>query len=170
MNVKNLKPEFKIVENNNLSGLRMGHILAQFPANVGDIAHTTWGAQDVLENGIIVGLDADGTIKNYVDGKAFLVFGEELLDGNHVGLDQYGEAFEDDIVYPRAVALNAGDTFTTNNVDVGAVTATNCFAAVVAGVLTLQVAETGAQFIAKKTTLPTGVVGYKMTFLDRVLA
>lgn len=173
MNIKFNKPEFKIVEVNNLTGLRIGHVMAQRVAKVADVAHTTYGTQDVLENGVVVGLDADGTIKNFAEGVPFLVYLEPLIDGYHVGADQQGEAFDENgEVYPRAVALYAGDTFTTNNYDAGEVadTVDTCFAKVVNGVLALQVTETGASFIAERTTLATGDEAFKFTYLARELA
>ncbi len=168
-----LRPSFKVVEPNKLTGLRIGHVLAQQVALVDNIAHTTFGTTDVLENGVIVSLDADGTIKNYADGTGmFLVYNEELIDGAYVGSDQQGEPFVDGKVYPRAIALYEGDVFTTDNFAKNGVadTVTDCYAKPVKGVLNLQVATTGAQFIATRTRMPNGKEGFKFTFLNRTLA
>ena len=79
-------PTFKVFEVNNLTGLRNGHILAQMKADVSKIAKKAAGDGEWIENSIIVGLDADGTISNYDAAK-----------------------------HPRCIGLYIGDTFTTNN-------------------------------------------------------
>ena len=150
-------PTFKVFEMNNLTGLRNGHILANMAADMGNIASVTVGGNQYIENGIILGLDADGTVSNYDPAKhdmPFVHFTEELLTYfNELRL--YAEPVVDGVVYPRCVGLYVGDTFTTNN-HVGTTEGAK-YAKVVDGVLTLQsTADADTMFKATASTLPDG--------------
>ena len=59
-------PTFKVVEVNNLTGLRNGHILSQFVAD--EALATTIGDNKFIENGVIVSLGKDGKIVPYANG------------------------------------------------------------------------------------------------------
>ena len=116
MSILNYLPEFKVVEVNRLTGLTAGHMLAQFPAD-DKITLKPVNDNDFLENGLIVGLNKDLTIGNYnaeEHAQPFLVFNEEL-NTFMKGLKYYAEPVVDGEVYPRAIGLYVGDTFTTNN-------------------------------------------------------
>ena len=159
MSILNYLPEFKVVEVNRLTGLTAGHMLSQFKGGE-DLTLKAVNGNDFLENGLIVGLNKDLEIDNYdaeAHAQPFLVFNEEL---NTVisGLKYYAEPVTDGDVYPRAIGLYVGDTFTTNNY----AGTTGDFAAVVGGVLTL---GTKGIFKAEVATLPTGEAAYKFTYL-----
>ncbi len=174
-------PKFKVVEVNNLTALRAGHVLAQFPAYATDVAvasinNSEGQAVKFLQNGIIVGLASDGKIKNYAAATTagpMLVFTEELTYGPQDGLDQFadqfdlvvvtGEATYPNPVYPRCLPLYTGDTFTTNNFSG---VAANGYAKVVDGVITVQVAaDTDTLFKVTKTKLPAGQVALECTYI-----
>jgi hypothetical protein len=161
MSILNYLPEFKVVEINRSTGLVAGHVLAQFPY-AGDAAITV-GGKDFLQNGVIVGLNNDLTLGDFnpaVHAQPLLVFTEELvtfLSGNKYFANQ--EDYEGDII-PRAIGLFVGDVFTTNNY-----TGTGAFAAVVEGVLTRQATAEGAMFAVEASTLPTGDVAAKFTYI-----
>lgn len=144
-------PTFKVVEVNNLTGLRNGHVLAQFPA-AATLTKKTIGTQDFYENGIFMSLGADGTLGNY-NGVGFpiLHYTEEL---NTVvnGLKYFATPSNE---FPRGIMMYIGDTITTNNVN--GVIATATHAKLVDGVVTLQKEEDNASmFVATPTTLPDG--------------
>jgi hypothetical protein len=123
---------FKVVEINNMVALRSGHMLSQvvLPKN-----KFLDGSQSYIQNGEIVFLDVDGklatlnkvgttdgstAITNAADVKPqlqpFLIFNEELMTGPYTDLKYFAEVFDaDNVAYPRALALNVGDSFTTNN-------------------------------------------------------
>jgi hypothetical protein len=123
---------FKVVEINNMVALRSGHMLSQvvLPKN-----KFLGGSATYIENGEIVFLDVDGklatlnkvgttngsdAITNAADVKPqlqpFLIFNEELMTGPYTDLKYFAEVFDaDNVAYPRALALNVGDSFTTNN-------------------------------------------------------
>lgn len=155
--IMNFLPTFKVFEMNNLTGLRSGHILANMKADMEYTAAVTVGENKFLENGIILGLDADGTVSNYDPAKhdmPFVHFTEELLTYSHE-LRHYAEPVVDGVVYPRCIGLYVGDTFTTNNYT-GTVEGAK-YAKVVNGILTLQsVADTDTMFKATASTLPDG--------------
>jgi hypothetical protein len=161
MSILNYLPEFKVVEINRSTGLVAGHILAQFPYD-GDAAVTV-GGKDFLQNGVIVGLNDDLTLGDFspaLHSQPFLVYTEELvtfLSGNKYFANV--EDYEGDII-PRAIGLFVGDAFTTNNF-----TGTGAFAAVVDGVLTRQASVAGASFVVQASTIPTGEVGAKFTYI-----
>lgn len=158
-------PTFKVFEMNNLTGLRNGHILANMAADIENIALVTAGGNQYVENGIILGLDAEGTVSNYDPAKhdmPFVHFTEELLT-YFQELRLYAEPVVDGVVYPRCVGLYVGDTFTTNNYDGTAEGAE--YAKVVDGVLTLQsAADDDTMFKATASTLPDGSDAFEFLY------
>ena len=158
-------PTFKVFEMNNLTGLRNGHILANMKADVANIAKVNKGDNDYIENGIILGLDAEGTVSNYDATKhkvPFVHYTEELLTYfNELRL--YAEPIVDGSVYPRCIGLYVGDTFTTNNYT-GEIEGDG-YAIVENGVLKLQAAAEGAMFKATASTLPDGSDAYEFLYL-----
>lgn len=164
-------PSFKVMEVNNLTGLRSGHMLSQVKVGT-DIAKVAKGNLSFIENGIIVGLSADGTIENFdvtKHGCAFVHFTEEL---NTVlsGLEYFAVPVEDE-TYIRAIALYVGDTFTTNNHSAVVEGETYVAAKVVDGVLTLQTAaDDDSMFIVAKSDLPNGDDAYEFTFYKMAMA
>lgn len=169
----NLFPKFKIVEINNVAALRMGHIIAQTPAKVNEVPTTTVGSGDnaykFLENGAIVGYDEAGTLKSYDATKhtqPCLVYTEELITADMTnGLDQFADLFVNGVVYPRALPLNLGDTFTTNNFTG---TLADGFGAVENGVIKIQEGRAGAMFIVKKSDLPAGQDAIECTYIGYI--
>lgn len=133
---------FKVLEVNNIVGLRSGHMLSQvvLPKN-----KFLDGSQTYIQNGEIVFLDVDGklatlnkvgttdgstAITNAADVKPqlqpFIIFNEELMTGPYTDLKYFAEVFDaDNLCYPRALALNIGDAFVTDNYVVGAGTQAN---------------------------------------------
>lgn len=172
MSILNYLPTFKVVEINRSTGLVKGHILSQ---NLGGAAltlnTTAVSGYSFAENGLIVGLSFDRTIENFDPEKhsqPFLVFTEEL---NTVlnGLKYFATEVEDDVVYPRAVGLYIGDTFTTDYYS-GVCGPTTLYAKVVNGVLTLQtVADAYTLFAVSAATLPDGTTAAKFTYIDNAL-
>ena len=155
---------YKEVEANNLVGLRNGHIIAQTP-----LLKTDYN-QAVVENGLIfvhngakLGLMTAGTIENV----PLLHFTEELLfEGRQMLKDFAVEWNDEDIAYPRAIALYVGDTFTTNNYT-GTPLATDKYT-VTNGVFTKYTAGEALahQFYGVLTTLPDGVTpALELTYL-----
>ena len=163
--IRGFLPTFKVFEVNNLVGLRNGHILAQMKADVANIAKVSAGSMDWVENGIIVGLDADGTISNYDPAKheqPFVHYTEEILS-IFPELRMFACPIEDDVVYPRCIALYVGDTFTTNNYT--GTYATAKYAKVTNGVLALQeTADEDTMFKATPTTMPAGDEGVEFQY------
>ena len=168
----NLFPKFKIVEINNVAALRMGHVIAQTPAKVDGVAVKEVDEYKFLENGIIVGYDKSGYLKNYVTtdhSQPCLVYNEELITADMTGgLDQFAEQFVDGVVYPRVLPLNLGDTFTTNNVS----EVKDGYAYVNNGVLTIEETYTAGKhmFIAKTSDLPAGQAAVEFTYIGLVPA
>lgn len=157
-------PKFKSMEVNNLTGLRSGHMLSQFKAN-SSIAKKAVGDVNFIENGILVGLDSDGTINNFdktKHGVMFVHYTEELntvLDE----LQYFAVEIEDGVAYPRCIALYVGDTFTTDNYT-GTYEGAK-FAKVTNGVLDLQTAaDADTAFIVGLTTMPNGSKAVEATF------
>lgn len=161
-------PTFKVFEPNNLCGLRNGHILANSKANVSNTASVTVGDNKYIENGIILGLDADGTVSNYNPAKhemPFVHYTEELPTYfNELRL--CAELVVDGVVYPRCVGLYIGDTFTTNNhKEISADRTTYKYAKVTDGVLELQTAADGdTMFTATASSLPTGEDAFEFQY------
>lgn len=153
-------PEFKVFEVNNLTGLRNGHIAAQMKADA-----TIIGDKEYVENGIIMGLNADGTLGAYVKGThaiPFVHYTEEILTWINE-LKYFACPVEDGVVYPRGIALYVGDTFTTNNYT-GTLEGDG-YAIVDKGVLKLQAGAENAIFKATKSTLPTGELAYEFLYI-----
>jgi hypothetical protein len=125
---------FKVLEVNNIAALRTGHMLSQV-----ELPKTKFlgRAETYIQNGEIVFLDVDGKLatrnnlgESATDGttdivnakdislqlKPFIIFNEELMTGPYTDLKYFAEVFDaDNVAYPRALALNGGDSFTTNN-------------------------------------------------------
>lgn len=171
-------PKFKAVEINDSVGLRCGHMMAQIPADE-QITVVDKGEARYIENGILVGLSANGTVENFDYAKhdtMFLHFTEELntfideLQYFAVPVEQKYDAVTKTMVddfaatYPRCIALYVNDAFTTNNI--ANITLENAkYAKVVDGVLTLQTAaDEATAFLAKKTTMPNGELAYELTY------
>lgn len=168
----NLLPKFKIVEINNVAALRMGHVIAQTPAKAEEVKTVTVNGQyKFLENGVIVGYGENGRLENYDVAKhtqPCLIYTEELVTGSQLsGLDQYATLFSNDVCYPRALPLNLGDTFTTNNYTG---TLQDGFGAVVNGVVNIQASRDGAMFIVKKSNLPAGQEAIECTYIGYIKA
>ena len=154
-----LLPKFKVVEINNVAALRMGHVIAQTVAKATEVAVKPVGDYKFVENGIIVGLSKNNRLVNYVEGthkQPCLVYTEELVTSGLIsGLNQFANQVDaNGEVYVRALPLNIGDTFTTNNID-GTIPEQG-YAKVVNGIITIAEDATDAIFIVKKSTLPTG--------------
>jgi hypothetical protein len=172
----NLLPKFKIVEINNVSALRMGHVIAQTPAYVdGDgakVTATEVGEYKFVENGLIVGYDATGVLANYEAAKhsqPCLVYNDELITGPIDSLDQYAHYVEDPAkpAYVRALPLYLNDTFTTNNYT-GKATE-KCYGSVGEdGVIVLSSEKTNALFIGKATTLPNREEAVELTYIGKI--
>lgn len=158
-------PTFKYMEVNDLVGLRSGHMLSQVPADE-NITKVTKGDNKFIENGLIVGLSATGTVENFDKSKhpvMFVHFTEEL----NTLIDELKyfavEAPDGDKVYPRCVALYVGDTFTSTNYT--GTLSTAKYAKVVNGVPTLQtVADIDTAFIAVPSDMPNGDEAVQLTF------
>lgn len=166
MGILNYLPEFKVIEINRSTGLVMGHVLSQY-LNGTDLAFTTKNTVDFLENGVIVGLSNDLTIEEFSATKhaqPFVVFNEEI-NTIFTGLKYFAsEVDEDGEVYPRAIGLYIGDTFTTDNFS--GTLATASAAKVVDGILTLQlVPDDDSLFIVEASTLPTGGDAGRFTYM-----
>lgn len=119
------KGNYKVVEINNMTALRSGQMAAQSPA-----LKTDFPGMDVLENGWILGykpVKVDGAdvlgLAPYTEGNSiFLHYTEELFLGDSIQLNTFAVNFDNEgIAYPRALALNIGDVFTTNNVKAGTI-------------------------------------------------
>lgn len=171
-NILKFLPEFKVVEPNRLTGLVTGHVLSQFPlATDSTLINDVNGKVNVIENGAIVGLNADLLVDAYdakTMGHPFLVFTEEL---NTIfdGLKFFATAEDaDGEIYPRGVALYVGDVFTTNNYAGATEAATH--AKVVDGVLTLQTAaDADTLFAVEESTLPLGDEAFKFIYIGNVV-
>lgn len=158
-------PTFKYMEVNDLVGLRSGHMLSQVPADAA-ITKVTKGDNKFIENGLIVGLSATGTVENFDKSKhpvMFVHFTEEL----NTLIDELKyfavEAPDGEKVYPRCVALYVGDTFTTTNY--AGTLSTAKYAKVVDGVPTLQTAaDVDTAFIATPSDMPNGDEAVELTF------
>ena len=172
---------FKVLEVNNIAALRNGHILAQIVLPKNKFLD---GSQTYIQNGEIVFLDVDGklatlnkvgttdgstAITNAADVKPqlvpFVIFNEELMTGPYTDLKYFAEVFDaDNIAYPRALALNVGDAFTTDNYVIGAGTQANAAYATINAngkLSTSNVLPTtayrGPLFAVASTTLPDGL-------------
>lgn len=176
-----LFPRFKVVEINRSTALTAGHVIAQYPAYDDEIAKVTVNGYDqsgaaatidVLENGVIVGMNKEAHIVNYVAAdcaQPCIVMNDEIVTSPLGGLDQYCEVFDDGVTYPRVLPLYVGDSFTTNNytgTEEGAVAAK-----VVNGILTLQsTADSDSLFVVKASTLPAGQKAFHFVYVGKVVA
>lgn len=172
---------FKVVEINNVVALRTGHILAQHELPK---AKFLGGSETYIQNGEIVFLGVDGklaTRNQLADNasklllKPFLVYNEELMTGPYTDLKYFAEVFETgNVAYPRALALNVGDTFTTDNfVLVSGTTFAEGLYAIINGNGKLEVRKNftidyqGPLFAVVGTTLPDGITNaYEFTVID----
>jgi hypothetical protein len=184
-NLYNIADTFKVLEVNNIAALRSGHMLSQvvLPKN-----KFLGGTEIYIQNGEIVFLDVDGklathnklgttngvtAITNAADVKPqlqpFIIFNEELMTGPYTDLKYFAEVFDaDNVAYPRALALNIGDSFTTDNFGILAGTVDNAAYATIGvaadaniGKLVISnvlptTAYRGPLFSVVKTTLPDG--------------
>lgn len=171
MGILNYLPTFKVVEPNRLTAPIAGHILSQYKADA-TITLKVVNGVNFLENGLIVGLNKDLTIGNFdatEHAQPFLVFVEEI-NTFMAGLKYYAtEEDADGEIYPRALGLFVGDTFTTDHfVGTGTGGAYNkeAFAKVVNGVLTLQAAaDVDTLFAVEESTLPLGDQAVRVTYI-----
>lgn len=117
------KGTYKVVEINNMTALRSGQMAAQAAA-----IQEHFGNEDVLENGMILGygeVELNGAttlgLVPYEKGAAiFLHYTEELFVEGVTQLNTFALEFDEEgVAYPRGLALNIGDVFTTNNVKAG---------------------------------------------------
>lgn len=157
---------FKVVEINNSLALRTGHVVAQQPLAKADLEAPV-SKVGYLDNGFFFKLDINGNVKAPTAGigPMYLGYNDALLDlrENYGLLQDFAEAFDDDdLVYPRLVALYPGDVFTTNNF-AGTVpaegVAASAFVAVATGLLTIGATPggyVGPIFSVKRSTLPDG--------------
>lgn len=164
---------FKVVEINNSTALRIGHVIAQQPLAKADIEASgkvvPVSKDGYLDNGFFLRLNADGEVVVPADGYAgslmYLVFNDPILDlrEDYGLLSDFAEKFDDDdLMYPRLVALYPGDVFTTNNY-AGTVPAAGtpglAYVAAATGLLTigsLPDGYTGPVFSVLRSTLPDG--------------
>ena len=118
MNFINQLQKHKIVEVNKLTGLLSGHMVAQAPYR--QVATETY-----LDNGAILFLNASAELQLGTSGaelaQPFLHYTEELMNGPVNGyefftVDLDSELDGDSVCYPRAIGLQVGDEFTTNNI------------------------------------------------------
>jgi hypothetical protein len=172
---------FKVVEINNVLALRTGHILAQAELPK---AKFLGGSETYIQNGEIVFLGVDGklaTRNQLADNasklllKPFLVYNEELMTGPYTDLKYFAEVFDaGNVAYPRALALNVGDTFTTDNfVLVSGTTFVQGVYAIINANGKLEVRKDflvdyqGPLFAVVGTTLPDGIANaYEFTVID----
>lgn len=157
-------PSFKVVEINNSTAHRIGHAISQVPCYKDDIAHVTLNEKyDFIENGVIVGLSGDNTLKNYKaaeHSQPCLVYNDELITGPISTLDKYAEEMVDGKAYVRALPLYLGDSFTTNNYSGSSSDGKR--ASVEDGILKL---GQNGPFIAEPSTLPNGDPAVEFTYI-----
>ena len=165
MNIFGQLAKHKVVEANNLNGLRNGHMVAQAKFDKKE------SGLDYLDNGHILALDNKGELVLAGAGESayFLHYSEEhikFLDS--ASLNMFTVPLDGD-AYPRAIALYEGDTFTTDNYDAGSADVNYPAAGeykgvtVVDGVLTLGAVAKGEP-IAKAATLPSGQKAIQVTW------
>lgn len=151
----------KVVEMNQSTGLRIGHMVAQTPFVKGE------QELDSLDNGYILGLDTakdELKLAAGTESKLFIHFTEEHMPIMNAGLKYFSVPFmgagETAYCYPRAIAIYENDAWTTDNFSGDfAEGKTTAWAVVKDGVLDLKATQpaSGHIFLAKKTTLPDGV-------------
>lgn len=191
--IYDLLPTAKVVEINKSTGLRIGHMLAQQPLKVADVAAgaadqvITQGTEKFLSNGFIGFQDVNGevTVAEAAAGvsnpQPYLHFTEELMGGYSQFLKHYMTKFEDSAtneVYPRMIALYPGDIFTTDNF-VGTDAEGLVTIDPATGQLDFDIATTANAlggvskliFRAEATTLPDGVTAaYAFEYIGRLEA
>lgn len=177
MAILDFLPSFKVVEVNRSTGLVAGHVLAQFPLDDTFPGIETIGSEnrEYLENGFILGLGEDGVLAAFdsaVHGQPLLAYTEEIttiFDGN-----KWFATEQDDegVIYPRAIGLFIGDSFTTDNYEFdGSLTwsDSDLYAIVEDGVLTITDAATSSNatpvFKVEQSTLPTGDDAAQFTYV-----
>lgn len=150
----------KVVEMNQSTGLRTGHMVAQTRLVVAE--------GESFDNGYILALDvAKDELKLAVgtESRVFIHFTEEYQPIMKAGLKYFSVPLMEDAdkakyCYPRAIALYENDAWTTDNFTGDFAASGTTWAEVKDGVLTLKSAKPEAGkhiFLAKKTTLPDGV-------------
>lgn len=152
----------KVVEVNQSTGLRTGHMVAQTKFLKGELQ------ADSLDNGYILALDVAKNELKLSDGTEetlFMHFTEEHMPiFNHRGLKYFsvpfmkgaGEDGKKDYCYPRAIAIYTNDTWTTDNFD-GELPEAGAYAqaTVTNGKLTIGTVDAGKPvFLVRKVTLP----------------
>ena len=161
------KTGYGVVEPNHLSAPRNGQVYGQLPAASG---------MTVLEQGTFVKYDyARGVVDFVGDGPWMMVFNEEKLYDErfqkHSDYAMKADDFYDGKMYPRVFAMNAGDIFTTNNVDTDEdYSKGNYLTPGADGILTkvtIPVAEGATEpaflcQIVEETTMPDGQPGLKL--------
>lgn len=159
-------PEYSVVELNQSTGLRTGHMIAQTPMSGTD--------GQVLENGAILSLSKAGALglAAATDQEIFLHYTEEHMPGyTGASAKYFAVPFENGVCYPRAIALYSNDRFTTNNYELASNVELDDakFATVVDGKLTLAATApasgTAPLFKVSKTTMPDGSVGVHFVYL-----
>lgn len=178
MNFINSLTTHKIVEPNKLNALRTGNMVAQAP-------YRQVAAETYLDNGAILFLDtaAELVLGNHANAQLeqpFLHYTEENMNGPVLGTKYFTVDLDEligatPVCYPRALALEVGDEFTTNNI-AGTIPAagTKKFAILTAGVLTIAdaiptTAYEGPLFVLDRDTLADGTVAAHLTLLKKHL-
>ena len=105
----------KVLEANLSTGIRAGHMLAQHPFT----KPVSGVAKDYIDNGLLFTLGSDGELNlatATTTEPVFIHYTEELqvldfLSGNKYFTVEY----ENEVAYPRCIALYVGDVWTTDN-------------------------------------------------------
>ena len=152
----------KVVEVNQSTGLRTGHMVAQTKFLKGTFEG------DSLDNGYILALDVAKNELKLSDGTEetlFMHFTEEHMPiFNHRGLKYFSVPFmkgadkdgKEDYCYPRAIAIYTNDTWTTDNFT-GTLPEAGAYAqaTVTDGKLNITTPTEGQPvFLVRKVTLP----------------
>ncbi len=154
---------YGVVEDNHLSAKRSGHVYAQLPAAA---------AITQLENGQYVKYDyAAGECNFTGEGRFVMVYNEEkLYDERHQMHRDYvmkpGD-FYDGKMYPRVIAMEIGDIYTTNCVADGTYSVGNKLVVGSTGILEALgngTATAGQPVlkVVKEYTMPDGTPGLKL--------
>ncbi len=153
---------YGVVEDNHLSAKRSGHVYGQLPAAA---------AITQLENGQYVKYDyAAGECNFTGEGRFMMVYNEEkLYDERHQMHRDYvmkPDDFYDGKMYPRVIAIEVGDIYTTNCVKDGTYSVGNKLAVGADGILDILSgsATTGQPVlkVVKEYTMPDGTPGLKL--------
>ena len=109
--------QFKVVEINLSTSIRIGHIVAQQPFKAGEAVKSVQSQTGYIDNGSFFRLDKAGEVVMPIHadalGPLYFQYTEELLTDRQL-LADYGLLITD---YPRLIKLYHGDVFTTNNYD-----------------------------------------------------